>query len=104
VHSHRLRASGFVWKPGGRDADGRWPTRAKLGPARRNDAASQHRRTRSHDRHRAVAIDAQYCAGRGIRRSGSWLAVGVVAAEHGIPTARWYRVAGWRPLAKPARR
>ena len=56
---------------------------------RRNDAAREHRGTRSHDRHRAAEVRRQgYCAGQAfavVPDLGS-LSV-VVAAEHGIPTA-----------------
>ena len=56
---------------------------------RRNDAAGQHRGTRSHDRYRAVAVRRQgYCADQAfavVPALGS-LSV-VVAAERGVPTA-----------------
>ena len=110
VHSHRSRASGFVWKPG-LDRDGRRGVgrrRRGLGQARRrNDAARQHRGTRSHDRYRAAAVRRQGDrAGHAFRRrAGSRLAVGRGRrrARHPHRSAR-RGVARRRPLAQPARR
>ena len=82
VHSHRLRASGFVWKPGlivtadeALADEGEVSVRLADGTTR-----------------------------PAIRRSGSWLAVGRGrrGARHSHRRAG-YRIAGWRPLAKPAR-
>ena len=110
VHSHRLRASGFVWKPGlivtadeALADEGEVSVKLADGTTRPASIAG-----RDHTTDIALLrFDAQNIAPVALASVvpdlGS-LSV-VVAAEHGAPTAALgYGVAGWRPLAQPARR
>ena len=110
VHSHRLRASGFVWKPGlivtadeALADEGEVSVKLADGTARPASIAGRDHTT-------DIALlrfrRPEYCAGRAfIGRSGSRLAVG-----RGRRRARrshrraGYGIAGWRPLAQPSRR
>ena len=110
VHSHRSRATGFVWKPGLIvTADEALADEGEVAdrPPRRQHGRRHDRRPRPHDRHRAAA---RRC--RSSRRS-SWprrsrrsarLSV-VVATDRDAPSAALGMVSVVRQeLAQPARR
>ena len=109
VHSHRLRASGFVWKPGlivtaDEALADEGEVSVKLADGTTLPPASPDAITQPTSRC-CDLIPRTLRRPRLHPRSGSRLAVG-----RGRRRARrshrgaWYRIVGWRPLAQPARR